>query len=110
MRRMLATVEVQRVLILAFSFWMIGGAYMGHSFPRIVAEAAAAMLWTLVLGWSFTLRTPWARIMRIGLTAGLAVLCAGTLGAAVPVLLAVAAGAGALAGAGERLARRSVAD
>ena len=86
MRRMLATVEVQRVLIVAFSVWMLTGAYMGHPFLQVVAEATGAALWTLLLGWSFTLHTPW-----------------------VPLLLAAGAVAGLLAGAGERLAHRSIA-
>ena len=109
MRRMLATVEVQRVLILAFAVWMLTGAYMGHPFLQVVAEATGAALWTLLLGWSFTLHTPWALVARIGLTAGVVAHGAATLGAELPVLLAVVAGAGLLAGAGERLAHRSIA-
>jgi hypothetical protein len=109
MRRMSSSVEVQRVLILMFSLWLLAGAYLRDPFWLVVARACAATCWTLLLGWSFLLDSPVARAARVAVGTGLATGCAASFGASLPALLAVALGTGALLTGAEHLVRRRVA-
>jgi len=108
MRRMYSSVEVQRVLILMLSLWLLAGAHLRDPFWLVVARAFAATAWTLLLGWSFLLDSPVARTARVAVGTALATGCAASFGASLPALLAVALGAGALLAGAEHLVRRRV--
>ena len=109
MRVMLAKVEVQRVLILAFAFCMLAGAVAGVPFEMIVLLATVATAWTFLLGWSLTLHSALARGVRVAVGAGVAAGCAAVFSASAPGVAAVAlVAAGLLAGA-EYAMRRGVA-
>ena len=109
MRRMSSSVEVQRVLILMFSLWLLAGAYLRDPFWLVVARAFAATCWTLLLGWSFLLDSPVARTVRVAVGTALATGCAASFGASLPALLAVSLGAGALLAGAEHVVHRRVA-
>jgi hypothetical protein len=109
MRAMLAKVEVQRVLILAFMVCVLAGAIARAPFELIVLLAASATAWAFLLGWSLTLDSALARGVRIGIGAGAAAGCAAALGAAPAGVVAVALAASALLGGTERLLHRRVA-
>jgi len=96
MRRMSGSVEVQRMLILTCLLWLLAGAYLRDPFWLVVARAAGATAWTLLLGWSFTVDRPGVRVARIALGAGFATGCAVALGASPAAIAAVAAGAASL--------------
>jgi hypothetical protein len=108
MRRMSSSVEVQRVLILMLTIWLLAGAYLRDPFWLVVARAFAATFWTLLLGWSFLFDSPVARTARVTIGTGLATGCAASFGASLPALLAVALGAGALLAGAEHLVHRRV--
>ena len=109
MRRMLAKVEVQRVLILTFAFCVPAGAISGVRFDVVLLLAALATVWTFLLGWSLTLDSAVAFACRVAVGAAAAAGCAGAFGAGPAAVVVVAlAGGGLLAGA-EHLMRRRVA-
>ena len=109
MREFGARIEVQRVLIVTLLSWLLAGAHLGDPAWVVLARAAGAVLWTFLLAWSFIVDSPIARAGRTAAGAAVATGCAAAFGASPGALLLVAAGAGALLAAGERLVHRNVA-
>jgi len=72
MRAFASRVEVQRVLLASFAFWLVAGVAYGDALWRIVLRAAGATLWALLLGWSLTVHARWARTARVGVGLALA--------------------------------------
>ena len=108
MRRMLARVEVQRILILAFGSWLLAGAVAGAPLAAIVLLAALATTWTFLLGWSLTLDSAVARTLRVTVGAAAAAGCALAFGASSTGAVAVALVTAVLLAGAERVMRRRV--
>jgi len=105
MRAFASRVEVQRVLLASFGFWLLVGLAYGDPLWEIVLGAGGATLWALLLGWSLTLHARWARLTRVGVGVALAGGCAAALGASAPAAVGVALGVGCLLSACEHVMR-----